>query len=78
MKDLKNISSEEQLRELGLFSSQKRKVGVTSLLSTTALRKLHQGGVGLFCHVSRERMRGNGLKLQQGRFRLDVRKKNVY
>lgn len=31
-------------------------------------------GFGHFCYVSKERMRGNGLKLGHGRFRLGIRK----
>jgi len=76
MRGLQHLPCKDRLRELGLFSLEKRKMWGDLIAAFQDLKGAYrQEGSQLFERADDSRTRGNGLKLKEGRLRLDVRGK---
>jgi len=65
---------EDRLRELELFSLEKRRLQGDLIVAFKYPEESYRKGYRLFSRTCDNRTRGNSLKLREGRFRLDIRK----
>ena len=76
IRGLEYLSYKDRLRELGLFSLEQRRLQGHLRAAFQHLKGTYRkAGEGLFTRVCSDRTRGNGSKLKEVRFRLDIRKK---
>ena len=74
IRGLQHLPYKDRQRELGLFSLEERRLQGDFIAAFQALKGAYkQEGSQLFERAANTRTRGNGLKLKEGRLRLDVR-----
>ena len=72
IREMEHLSCEQRLKELGLFSLEKRRPWGVPF---STWRGLQESWRGTFYKGWSDRTRGNGFKLKEGRFILAIRKK---
>ncbi|KFO92784.1 hypothetical protein N320_01814, partial [Buceros rhinoceros silvestris] len=75
IKALEHLPYEDRLRDLGLFSMKRRLWGDVIAVFQYLKAHLQKRWEGTLSRECSDRMRGNGFKLKEGRFRLDIRNK---
>ena len=76
VRGLEHLTYRDRLRELKLFSLQKRRLCGNLILSFQYLKWAYRkAGEELLITAYSNRMRRNGFKMEEGRFRLDIRNK---
>ena len=75
IRGLEHLTCRDRLGELRLFSLEKRRIGGDLLAVFQYLKGSDRKAGDLLRRVGSNRMRGNGFKLEECRYRLDIRKK---
>ena len=75
IRGLEHLPYGDKLRELGLFSLEKRRIQRDLIAAFQYLKGAYRkAGEGLFIRACSNRTRGKVFKLEEGRFKLDTRR----
>jgi len=76
LRGMEHFSYKERLRELGLFSLEKRRLEGDLIAAFQYLKGAYKkAGKGLLTSACSDRTRDNGFKLKKGGFKVAIRKK---